>query len=554
MTAYLHVHNGPAAGQRLNLSGEAVLGRHPDCDIVLDVGAVSRYHAKFVPIGKDFHVKDMDSRNGTYVNDVRISEERPLREGDRIHVCGVTMTFHYANAASPAESHARRPPVISLDEFDTENSTIMSKLDISSTDGGIRVSASPEVRLNAMLQIMRSLSGTLSLDQVLPQVLDALFRIFLHADRGFIVLLEPDGKLVPRWSKFRRPDADDSVRISRTVIRRVLESQEAVLSKDAAGDDRFDMSQSISDFQIRSMMCAPLIDANGTSLGVLQVDTFNQRHHFCPDDLEVLAGIAAQAAIAISNAQLHEKLVHQREIEHELQLAHEVQRSFLPRRRPQVTGYAYFDYYRPANHVGGDYYDYVALPGGSQAIVVADVVGHGMPAALLMARLSAEVRSCLLAEGHPSLALNRLNRSLCDDEMEDRFVTLIVGVVHPEQHAIVLANAGHMAPLIRRHNGELLEVGRDQSGIPLSIQPEFEYPEFSLEMDIGDMLVFYTDGITEAENPQEEQYSLQRMAGQLLRPGSLDELGKRILDDVHGFQRGGPQKDDMCLVCLQRNS
>ena len=226
----------------------------------------------------------------------------------------------------------------------------MSKLDVSSSSrGGLHVSASAEVKLAAMVEITQSLGRALALDEVLPQVLKSLFKIFVQADRGFIVLQTPDGKLIPRWVRLRREDANDTLRISRTIIRHVMESKEAILSADAASDERFEMSQSIADFRIRSMMCAPLLDNEGNAFGALQIDTLDQRQRFTKEDLELLVSTASQAAIAIQNAQLHEQALKQREMERDMQLASEVQHGFLPDQRPELPGYEFFDYYQPAD-------------------------------------------------------------------------------------------------------------------------------------------------------------------------------------------------------------
>ncbi len=141
-------------------------------------------------------------------------------------------------------------------------------------------------------------------------------------------------------------------------------------------------------------MCAPMINGEGMALGVIQVDTTDQRQRFSKDDLDLLASIAAQAGIAVDNAQMHENALKRQSLEQELMLAHKVQRGLLPAAPPRLTDYHFFDFYESANQVGGDYYDYVELPDNRLAVVLADVSGHGVSAALLMAKLSAEVRFC----------------------------------------------------------------------------------------------------------------------------------------------------------------
>src|SRR5262245_48824701 len=292
---YLLANNGPQAGHRYELAGDKwILGRHPDCDIVIEVGAVSRNHCQVLRDGTTYSLEDLGSRNGTFLNDEtdKLEGRRPLRAGDIIRVCEVNFTF--GNDEQPGKQTgldvrmldgAGLGAFLADDEGKTTSSTIMSKLEVSSSTRGVSVSASPEVKLAAMVEIMQSLGQAVALDEVLPQVLKSLFKIFVQADRGFVVMQTPDGKLVPRWVRLRREDANDTLRISRTIIRHVMDSKEAILSADAASDERFELSQSIADFRIRSMMCAPLLDSEGRAFGALQIDTLDQRQRFTKEDL-----------------------------------------------------------------------------------------------------------------------------------------------------------------------------------------------------------------------------------------------------------------------------
>ena len=268
--AYLTNDSGPDAEKRLELGpSESVIGRHPDCHIVVNVGAVSRQHARILFQDSRFFLEDLKSRNGTFLNGKRIEGLAPIQHGDQIRVCDISFTFHQDDR--PVERFRPRSgadgstlaTVLLDDEAQTTSSTIMSKLDVSSSRGRVQFTSSPEAKLAALLEITQSLGKALALDEVLPQVLNSLFKIFVQADRGFIGLKNNAGVLVPRWYKVRREEAEDTIRVSRTIVKQVMESQEAILSADAASDERFEMSQSIADFRIRSMMCAPLLDSEG---------------------------------------------------------------------------------------------------------------------------------------------------------------------------------------------------------------------------------------------------------------------------------------------------
>jgi len=555
--AVMQVLAGPETGKVYTVERErTILGRHPDCDIVLDVAAVSRQHARILRSGNAYFLEDLGSRNGTFINGRMIQAREMLKEGDRVKICDMDFAFHVGDADRnlPGEGSSMALIVDDEENGTSTKSTVMSTLDVSSSRSGAYLSARPEVKLRAMMEIANNLSRAVSLEAVLPKLLDSLFKIFLQADRGFIVLQESGGApLVPKAVKHRRSDDEGTIRISRTIVRKAMESREAILSADAASDERFDMAQSIADFQIRSLICVPLIDSDGRALGVIQIDTLDQRNRFNSDDLEVLASIAAQAAAAIENAQLHERAVEQEVVQRDLDLARKVQRGMLPTQPPEVPGYHFFSFYQAARQVGGDYYDYVPLSGGRIAVVLGDVSGKGVAAAIVMAKLSGDVRFCLASENDPVQALRRVNTMLGDRRWEDRFVTFLLAILDPTGHEITVVNAGHMPPLLRRASGEVEEIGSNEAGVPLGVMDDAEYRAYRCKLDVGDSLTLYTDGISEAMNADNEFYRAERLRLALTdRNVALDELGKHILADVRRFVGGHTQNDDMCVTVFGR--
>ncbi|MGE3777729.1 MAG: PP2C family protein-serine/threonine phosphatase, partial [Pirellulaceae bacterium] len=332
----------------------------------------------------------------------------------------------------------------------------------------------------------------------------------------------------------------------------VMETKEAILSADAASDSRFEMSQSIADFRIRSTMCAPLIDSEGGAMGILQIDTMDQRQRFTESDLELLVSTASQASIAIDNAQLHEDALRQRTLERDLELAREVQAAFLPEKQPEVVGYEFCSYYQAANEIGGDYYDYIPFPDGRWALLVADVVGHGVAAAMLMAKLSAEARFCLASEPDPAAAVSKLNYKLNRLQL-DRFVTFVMAVLDPQTHVVTVVNAGHMAPLLRRADGTLEEPSTEEAGLPLGILEEVQYNAATTQLRPGDSFTMYTDGIDEAMDRDGKQYTIERMRAVVrAATGGPQKLSDILLSEVRQHLNGKPQDDDMCLVCFMR--
>ena len=560
--AELRTIEGPHTGGVFPLDREsAVLGRHPDCDIVLDSGAVSRQHARIQRADDKFYIEDMQSRNGTYVNGRQIRERRLLNNHDRITLCDVVMIF---NDDSGDEKPASGRGTVSIlettalmvdDEAAGDNSTVMTRMDVSSGSSSLRLEVNPHAKLKALVEISQKLGRAVALNEVLPKVLDSLLTIFPQADRGVMVFRDAaSGKLVPKALKHRRPELVDTVRISRTIVQGVMASKEAILSADASSDKRFAASESIVDFHIRSVMCAPLITSQGDVTGVIQIDTSDQRNRFSRDDLEVLASVACQAAIAVENAELHEMAIRDQKRSRELEVAHDVLRGFLPSRSPRIQGYDFFHFYEPANELGGDYYDYIHLPGRRLAIVVADVSGKGIPASLLMARLSADVRYCLASEPSPAEAVAQLNRVFFAAGWEDRFVTLILAVLDPLRHELTLVDAGHPPAYLQTAGQVIQAVDEANIRLPLGVMDDAQYLQVSHVLDPGDQLVLYTDGISEAMNEKNELYGFQRLYEQMKSPcPGAAAYGQRILGDVKKFVGKRAQSDDMCLVCLGRD-
>lgn len=555
--AFLELVRSGLPATRFAIEGDrAVIGRSSDCDVPLDVAAVSRRHAAILREQDRFFIEDLQSRNGTFLNDQRVLERAPLADGDQLLICGQTFRFHGDH--SSGRGLLGGVDLSDLMEDDTtkaNRASVMATFDVSGGGSASwRLSAKPEVKLAALLEISNNLGKAMSVEEILPRLLDSLFKIFVQADRGFVVMRpKADGPLVPVAEKSRREGDDQRMRISRTIVEQAIESRKAILSADASSDERFGMAQSIADFAIRSMICAPMISTDGEPLGVIQIDTLNQKSRFTDEDLEVLAGVASQAAVSIDNAKMHHQVLSQQAMERDLELARRMQRALLPSEPPQVSGYCFFDYYQSARQVGGDYYDYVTLHDGRFAVIVGDVAGKGVSAALLMARLSSDVRFLLASEEDPAAAVQKINAGFANTDWQDKFVTMIVAVVNPHSHEMILVNAGHMAPLLRRKGGRIESVGEETAGLPLGVSDDYAYEAEHRSLEPGDFVTIFTDGFSEAMNAERELYGLERLTEQVGSSAvSVVDLGKHILDDVREFVGGVAQSDDMCLACFGR--
>ncbi len=411
--AFLKRANGETAGQVIELKPDRiVIGRSPEhCHVVLDPNGVSRRHAEIYRKGEEFFLADLNSRNMTKVNNTKVipGVDHRLVPGDRINICDVEFLFY---PRLPTENTPKEPgDIMIVNEADSQDSPHLHTLD-ASRSSALASMVKPEVKLKAILEIARNLSSELKIDAVAPKILDSLMELFPQAERLFLVLVEPETKRLIRKAFRYRPakrstfsttvPADEiPMSISRSIVNHVLGQKKAVLSQDASSDQNLPTSASIADLKIRSVMCVPLLTPDKEALGIIQLDT-SDRKQFMQEDLDVLAAVAGQAAIAIQNAAMHESLLERERVNRDLRLAEQVQKRFLPQTVPTIPGFEFFAHYDPAYEVGGDYYDFVPLPEDRLAIAVGDVSGKGVAAALMMAKFSGDTRYCILTENAPA--------------------------------------------------------------------------------------------------------------------------------------------------------
>ncbi|MDB4614430.1 SpoIIE family protein phosphatase, partial [bacterium] len=417
------------------------------------------------------------------------------------------------------------------------------------------------------LKLSKALRKTASLDESLACVLETMFQLFPQAEEGFVMLRDPDtDQLRVRATLVRNKPSDFDVHYSMMIVRTAMQSQQALLSSDAATDIRFRMSESIQQLQIHSLMCAPIVgggpdgdteaaEFTNRSFGVIQIGTKQNSKQFSEDDLDILVSVTSQAALAIEHIQFNERLASQQTRARELELATQIQHSFLPRQSLQVSGYDFGSCYKPALNVGGDYYDYIAMPDGRFAVAVADVAGKGVPAALLMARLCSMARFEIAAHESPAKALIAMNENFFANQLTERMVTMVVAVFDPATHQVTIASAGHPPLMLRKADGMVEVLGRRDHGIPLGIVETQEISETTLELASGSSLCLYSDGLTEAMNAERDLFGTARMQQYLEQAefAMAQELADGLQGHVLEFQGDDvEQHDDICLVCVRR--
>jgi phosphoserine phosphatase RsbU/P len=546
---------------------ETVVGRDQFCDIVLRRHTVSRQHARIVRAPDGYYIEDLSSLNGTYLNGRRLEGRTLVKDQDRIHIYEVVTVFHEAspaaieaatdNASDDDQPHSLEAEPLPEERPEPAQAAARTMLAEAQGVGDAPADPSSQARFRAALKISLDLEGGLEIDEILPKILDSLFDIFPQAVRGYILLSEgADSHLVPRAIKHRKSESGHSMTfgpISRKTALHVMSTAEAILMDEGPTDRSAEISQSVLDLQSLSMICAPLMGPSRRPLGILYLDATDPKRRFRQEDLDVLVTVATIAGQQVETASEGKSNwdvgTHQRQ----LGTAKQVQLQFLPQRRPQIAGYQFYDYYQPADEVGGDYFGYILLGDGRLALTIGDVAGKGVSAALLMAHFCGEVRYCLSTSATPAEAVQQLNQDLSSEMLNYHFVTFALCVLDPINHRLTMVNAGHLPPLRRR--GQVIEeLGGGVGGYPLGCDAERSYEQVEMTLEPGDTIVLYTDGISEAMNARGDVYGSQKMRAAIARaPEGVEQVGQALLDDVRRFVRGRLQSGDICLVCFARD-
>jgi len=361
---------------------------------------------------------------------------------------------------------------------------------------------------------------------------------------------DDSGELQPKVSRQRDGETVENVTVSKRIIEEAVERRIAILSADAMGDQRFSAAMSVMNFQIRSMMCAPLIAADKV-MGILHLDTTSQGKRCAMNDLELFTAVANQTALAISNANMHERLLLRQRTERDLALARRVQQSFLPGEPPKIPGMEFCAWYKAALQVGGDFYDFIPLPNDRLGLVVGDVAGKGMPAALMMARMMSDVRFLALSEPGAGKVMARLNNGVIESGMDDAFVTVVFCILDPKTRSLTFANAAHCPPIIRQAGtGNLIEI-QDTIGFPIGAVPDTEYEEQTITINPGDTITMFTDGITEAMNANNDLFGNDRVFAAMTGPHTgAQVVMDKLLESIQDWVGNTPQSDDLTVVSL----
>lgn len=408
-------------------------------------------------------------------------------------------------------------------------------------------------RLTLLYNLSQQLNSSLNLDEVLNKLMDEVIAA-LHAERGFIMLRNGEGQM--EFTVARGLDRtvieDPEFQISRSVVEKTAESGQPILTSDAQLDARFNMRQSILAKGLRAILCVP-IKIKDQQLGTIYVDNRLHAGIFTTADLDLLSSIAASAAIAIENARLYQLAVEKSRLETELQLARNVQISLLPREIPQIPGWEFAALWQPARVVGGDYYDFIPQDGGQMGMVIADVTDKGMPAALFMASARNILRASIQGCGSIAEGVTRANTLIERESNGQMYISMVYACLDPANGKLAYINAGHNPPL--HYHARTGTFSRfNKSGMWMGVEANTAFTEEMETIAADDLVVFYTDGASEAENPQGEPFGEDGLEAVIFknRKKTPAEMCKAIIQEVQRFTGSSDLSDDLTLLVIKR--
>lgn len=535
------IHTPDGAVRPLILERERyTLGRSSANELCYPEDAgLSRQHLALEREGDTWSVRDLGSKNGTYVNGVRITAPYPLGKNDRVTAGHIALDFG-ENSLPPASDHT----VIFIEGLTP--ATAVSTTVATSLKGVLsqeeKIEGGPQMR--ALIRAGRELAGNMPLAELFKLIMNLSVEA-VGATRGVLMTLE-NSELVVQAA------LGEGFRISSAVRDRVIKEKTSLLVRDARLDEAFADRMSIVQQQIRSMLAVPL-QTDDRVIGLIYLDSPHFIHEFSKDDLSLLTVMANVAAIRIEHTRLAEVEATERLHAKELAQAAEIQRSLLPVKAPDVAGVDLAGYNAACHTVGGDYYDFLPYPDGRVGILVGDVAGKGMPASLLMSSLQARVQVLFEEPTNLAALVTRLNRIISSNCPSNRFITFFIGVLDPQTGELVYVNAGHNPPLVAHADGSVEKL--EGTGLILGILPVAVYQQAACHLDPGDVLLLFSDGVTEPVRPgTDDEFGEDRLAQILtgLRDQDAESIIKTVNQKLEEFTEGAPPPDDITLVVAKR--
>lgn len=540
------VRKGPGGEtQRLEFDRPKItLGSDALCDVTIADEGVAGEQAVLVEREDRHEIFDIGERGGVLVNGHPVSHA-VLRPGDEIWL---GRTLVYLDAAPQGVTFVSQGPAT------VRASVPQGGLQAPAPLPKLKGRSETERRMALFNEVGRLVNSIGLTENIFESILDAVFAT-VSVRRGFLALKRPTGGLDVKAHRNRERDGAGTIEVSQTLVRRVLDTGQAVLTSDAEGDPDFSAARSIHRLRIKAAVCVPLI-VEGKVIGLLYGDNREQPGALAQEDLAYLSALASVAAAAVEKFRLLGEYDAKRKIEQALAIARSIHRSFLPSSPPAVPGLEVWGRSQTCDETGGDYYDYFPLDGGKLGVVVGDVTGHGIGSALLMATVRASLRALLDTDPPLDALFPKLNELVRRDVRDGRFVTLFYALFDPAEGRMLHVGAGHTPPILcRGRDGSIATIG--SSGPPLGIVPGLRYPPGSpVPIERGDVVLLTTDGIVEAMNASGEPFGLERLSAVLAehaRSGAK-EIGQAVAAAVESYAGRSELHDDATLVVVKVTS
>jgi sigma-B regulation protein RsbU (phosphoserine phosphatase) len=404
--------------------------------------------------------------------------------------------------------------------------------------------------LTVLNELAAAIDSTMSTDQIMNLIVQKAIKA-IQVEQGAIMMITEKASS-PMKTLIRGMDAASEgipYRLGVSLTGWMLKNQKPLLIEDFASDERF-RGVKVESSQIRSVLSVPL-KVKDKMIGVINLINKKGGGSFTLDDQRLVGIIATQSAQVLENSRLYEEEKRLQQMERELQMARDIQQSLLPKENPTLPGAEIAGLSHPAREVGGDYYDFIELDQERLGVVIADVSGKGVPASLLMANIQATLRVQAATSASVKDCIAEANTALHKSTEADRYATLFYGILDIKEHSFTCTNAGHNPPILITQDGicRRLETG----GIVLGMLAQMPYQEERVQLRPGDLLLMFSDGITEAMNEGEEEFGEERLIKLLTDSHNLSPelLLERILAEVSTFTGGVPQQDDMTLVAIK---
>lgn len=540
------------------------IGRSARNDVCIPDPFASRVHAEIRQEGDQHFLRDLNSANGTYYNGEPVSQQIVLTTGGRIQIGETEISFidhaapiNRSGATMIADASSPLPATsIAVSSGNRTTSGLLEAIEGVHTGSRFQVGAT-ENRVSEQKDLLALISkvgvtllSSANLDDTLKQIVALVFEA-VPADRCLITLRDEEtGDLRVRVARLRNREGEaGEFRLSRAVIDEVIGRGNSVLTSDAQQDPRF-VSGTMSIQGIRSVLAVPL-GVGEKNFGLIYADSPIADRMFTEDHLKVLTTLASVAAIRVENAHLIEKQIGRERMERELQLAREIQQRFQPACAPQIKGYELEGISFPCNEIGGDYYDFIQRENGRFLLALGDVSGKGTAAALLMSSLHAAVHAQISLHHSLVKTVTAVNSYLAENIPSNRFVTFFCAEIDPQTNLLTYINAGHNPPFITRPSGGIIQL--PASSMPLGISSQTEFTQGQRQLEPGDTLVVYSDGVSETRNLQGEEFGDTRLHEVVQRNANAtaSSLRDAIESALSKFAQGTPAADDITLVILK---